>query len=92
MVIEHLNLKSKGKFPISAMGLGLAFVLHFTDSIAMATGSVLFWYFNKRFQDQKSLGHRVFVANAETLCAGVIAGGSIIGIVLILLENVVFAK
>ena len=32
-------------------------------------------------------GYRAFVENQETMAAGVIAGGSIIGIVLILLEN-----
>jgi uncharacterized oligopeptide transporter (OPT) family protein len=90
VVIEFFNQLTKGRFPISAMGLGLAFVLHFTDSLAMASGAFLFWYFGKRFKDEKSIQHRVFVANSETLCAGVIAGGSIIGLILILLEQVVF--
>ncbi len=81
----------KGKFPISAVGLGLAFVLRFTDSIAMGTGALLIWYFHKKLK-AGTKGHKIFVENAETVCAGIIAGGSIIGIILILLENVVFAK
>jgi hypothetical protein len=92
IVLEVTNIRTKGKFPLSAMGLGLAFVLPFTDSIAMSTGAFLFWYFERRFKDRESTVHKVFVENSETLCAGVIAGGSIIGIILILLENVVFAK
>jgi uncharacterized oligopeptide transporter (OPT) family protein len=92
IVIEFLNQRTKGKFPVSAIGLGLAFVLRFTDSIAMALGAFFFWWCTKRFKNPEGTGHRVFVENSETLCAGVIAGGSIIGILLIILETVVFAK
>ncbi len=91
IVLEWLNVRSKGKFPISAIGIGLAFVLRFTDSIAMGTGALLIWYFHKKLK-AGTKNHKIFVENAETLCAGIIAGGSIIGILLILLENVVFAK
>ncbi len=92
IVLEFLNQRTKGKFPVSAIGLGLAFVLRFTDSLAMALGAFFFWYCSKRFKDPESTGHKVFVENSETLCAGVIAGGSIIGILLIILETVVFGK
>ena len=91
IVLEWLNIRSKGKFPISAIGIGLAFVLHFTDAIAMALGALIIWYCRKKMK-AGTTNHKIFVENAETLCAGIIAGGSIIGIILILLENVVFAK
>jgi uncharacterized oligopeptide transporter (OPT) family protein len=91
VAFEILNKKMKGRFPLSGVGLGLAFVLPFTDSFAMALGSILFWYFERRYKDPKALPARVFVENRETICAGAVAGGSIIGIILILLENVVFA-
>jgi hypothetical protein len=58
----------------------------------MALGAFFFWWCMKKYKDPKSTAHRVFVENSETLCAGVIAGGSIIGILLIILETVVFAK
>jgi uncharacterized oligopeptide transporter (OPT) family protein len=91
VVLEWLNLRTKGKFPISAMGLGLAFVLHFSDSIAMGIGSFLVWLAARKMKEG-TRNHKIFVENSETLCAGIIAGGSIIGIILILLETVVFAK
>jgi uncharacterized oligopeptide transporter (OPT) family protein len=91
VVFEWINIRSKGKFPISAMGLGLAFVLKFPDSVAMATGAILVWYLRKSAK-QGTKQHKVFVENSETLCAGIIAGGSIIGIILIILETVVFAN
>ncbi len=90
IVLEWINIRSKGKFPISPIGLGLAFVLKFTDAISMSLGAFLIWYFSRKFKSGTK-NHKVFVENSETLCAGVIAGGSIIGIILIILETVVFA-
>ena len=89
LVIEILNQRSKGKFPVSGVGLGLAFVLKFSDSLSMAMGALIFWLAGKYLADKKSVGYRAFVDNQETLCAGAIAGGSIIGLVLILLETIV---
>lgn len=89
IVFEFLNTRSRGRFPLSGVGLGLAFVLKFTDSLSMALGALFFWACRKYFKDEKSLGYRAFVDNQETFCAGVIAGGSIIGIILIILENAV---
>ncbi|MBI3544411.1 MAG: OPT/YSL family transporter, partial [Deltaproteobacteria bacterium] len=87
IVFEIVNKLQKGRFPISGVGLGLAFVLRFTDSLAMGGGAILFWVLEKKLQ-KKSL-QRIFVENREAVCAGVIAGGSIIGIILIVLETVV---
>ena len=89
LVIEIANQRTQGRFPISGVGLGLAFVLQFSDSLSMALGALLFWLAGKAFTDKKSFGFRAFVDNQETLCAGIIAGGSIIGLVLIILETVV---
>lgn len=110
VAIEILNKRMKGKFPFSGVGLGLAFVLNFADSLSMSLGCFLFWYFERKFHApapvasvpgagasvpaaapavKASQGYRIWVENRETLCAGAIAGGSIIGIILIILENVV---
>ncbi|MNL47035.1 OPT oligopeptide transporter protein [compost metagenome] len=89
IVIEILNKKTKGRFPLSGVGLGLGFVLRFTDAWSMALGTLIFWLARKGFKEKSSFGYRAFVVNQETLAAGVIAGGSIVGIVLILLENAV---
>lgn len=89
ILLEVLNNKTKGKFPLSGVGLGLGFVLRFNDSLSMALGALFFFICKKIFTDKKSTGYRAFVDNQETVAAGVIAGGSIIGIILILLENVV---
>lgn len=92
IVIEIANNRCRGKFPVSAMGLGLAFVIQFTDCLAMAAGAGLFWALSRKYASRENNnGKRIFCDNQETLCAGVIAGGSLIGIVLILLENFVLA-
>ena len=88
IAIEFLNIRTKGKFPISAVGLGLAFVLRFSDTWLMATGTLFFWLCGKKFTNKKSVGYRAFVDNQETLAAGIIAGGSIIGIILILISTI----
>lgn len=88
LAIEVLNQRSRGRFPLSGVGLGLGFVLKFSDALAMASGAFLFWAVARRRRNLDSLAHRLFADNPETLCAGVIAGGSITGIVLLLLETV----
>jgi len=87
IAIEYFNKKTRGRFPLSGVGLGLGFVLRFTDAWSMSLGTLLFWLARKRYKDEKSFGYRAFVDNQETLAAGIIAGGSIIGIILMLIEN-----
>jgi uncharacterized oligopeptide transporter (OPT) family protein len=58
----------------------------------MAVGAGLFWTLNKKYaHKENSNGKEIFCSNQETLCAGVIAGGSLIGIVLILVETFIIA-
>lgn len=95
ILIEFMNIKMKGKFPVSAMGLGLACVLRFSDSWAMSLGAFLFWALHHKFETVKrgegknaKTMRKIFVDNQETVCAGIIAGGSIIGIILTIIETV----
>ncbi|MBN2341349.1 MAG: OPT/YSL family transporter [Deltaproteobacteria bacterium] len=88
ILFEIISIKTHGRFPISGVGMGLAFILPFADSLAMATGAILFWILKKKCTAPSSLPYRIFVENHETVCAGGIAGGALIGIVLIVLETV----
>lgn len=87
IAFEWANLRTRGRFPLSGVGIGLASVVQFPDCLSMSVGALFFWFLGRRLEDPTSLGHRTFVENRETLCAGIIAGGAIIGIILILLEN-----
>ena len=91
VAIEFLNRRTRGRFPVSAMGLGLSFVLKFSDCWAMAAGSLFFWLLARGSAGKKSTLSKIFVDNQETACAGVIAGGSIMCIVLIILETLVLS-
>jgi hypothetical protein len=55
----------------------------------MFLGSFLFWLAARRWRDESTVRHRVFVKNLEPVCAGVIAGGALMGITVILLETFV---
>lgn len=89
IVMTYFDRKTKGRFPISAVGVGLAFVLRFTDSLMMALGALFFWLIRKAgAKNKSSITYRAFVENQETMAAGVIAGGSIIGLILLVLETV----
>jgi uncharacterized oligopeptide transporter (OPT) family protein len=88
IVFEYLNNRLKGKFPISGVGVGLGFILRFTDTLAMSGGSFIFWFLSQKLKNPKTTSYKVFVDNQESVAAGIIAGGSIIGIVLIIVETV----
>jgi uncharacterized oligopeptide transporter (OPT) family protein len=88
ILMEWANLRMKGRFPLSGVGVGLATVVQFPDVLSMSTGALFFWFMGRRLK-QGAGGHKVFVENRETLCAGIIAGGSLIGIILIILETMV---
>jgi uncharacterized oligopeptide transporter (OPT) family protein len=89
VAIEIVGQRTNGRFPLSGVAFGLGFILRFSDSLAMGVGALVFWLAARRSRDPQSLVHRVFVKDQETLCAGVIAGGSLAGITLILLETLV---
>jgi len=89
LVVEIANQRTRGRFPLSGVALGLGFVLRYSDVLAMAIGASIFWLAGRRSRRADSLTHRIFVDNQETLSAGVIAGGSIAGVLLMLLETVV---
>jgi uncharacterized oligopeptide transporter (OPT) family protein len=79
-----------GRFPLSGVAFGLGFILRFSDSLSMGLGALIFWLAARRKAAPESTFRRVFVDDKETLCAGIIAGGSLAGITLILLETLVF--
>ena len=82
-----MRLASKGRFPLSGVGIGLATVIPFNTCLAMFLGSFFFWLVEKCVRNKESQTRQVIVQNQEPICAGVIAGGAIMGIVVIVLEN-----
>jgi uncharacterized oligopeptide transporter (OPT) family protein len=79
IVMEAANVVSKGRFPLSPIGIGLAFVITWSTCFAMFLGAFLFWFCDWRWPKESTV-HRVVVENQEPICAGVIAGGALMGI------------
>src|SRR5262249_47998923 len=48
LAVEISRHVTKNRFPLSAMGLGLSFVLSFHDVWAMFLGSLLFWVLQRK--------------------------------------------
>ena len=84
---EILKKVTKNRFPLSAVGIGLAFVISFSTSLSMALGAILFWALGQLYGKRpESRARKIWVENQETVCAGAIAGGAIIGILITLVE------
>jgi uncharacterized oligopeptide transporter (OPT) family protein len=89
LAIEWANLRMKGRFPVSGVGIGLGTVVTFPDLVSMSGGAIFFWFLGRVLKRPEGKGYRIFVENRETLSAGIIAGGALIGIILIVLETAV---
>jgi uncharacterized oligopeptide transporter (OPT) family protein len=84
IVLELLEKVTHQRFPLSAVGIGLAFVLPFSNAFSLSLGAILFWLCSLKLDGQESFAHRLLVKNRDSLCAGAVAGGALIGIVIIL--------
>jgi len=86
IVLEIIRQLSKNKFPLSAVGLGLAFVIPFQICLAMFFGSFVFWVIGKMWPRPEQRPNVIFVQNQESICAGIIAGAALIGVGVMALE------
>lgn len=91
IALEIINKRTRGRFPLSGVGIGLAFVIPFTSCIAMFLGALFFWIVEKTVKDPRSQWYRILLDNQETVCAGAIAGGALVGILLVVLSVTAFA-
>lgn len=91
VVLEAARLATRGRFWLSGVGLGLATVIPFNTCFAMFLGSFLFWLAGRTLKRPDAAAHRLWVQNQEPICGGVIAGGALMGIALILVENFLLA-
>ncbi|MCZ7681687.1 MAG: OPT/YSL family transporter [Sandaracinaceae bacterium] len=91
LVLEALRVATKNKFWLSGVAIGLAFVIPFHTCLAMFLGGLFFWVAQATFEKKESWGKRILVNNMEPICAGIIAGGALTGILVIILENFVLS-
>jgi len=77
--IEIAKIRTKGKFPLSAVAIGLGTVLPPEATLCMWLGAMLFWWAG-RGADPGTRRHRVWVEGQESICAGLISGAALVGI------------
>jgi uncharacterized oligopeptide transporter (OPT) family protein len=78
--IEVAKLATRGRFPLSAVAVGLGVVLPPEASFAMWMGATIFWVMGRRHREPGTKGHRFWVEGLEPICAGLISGAALVGI------------
>ena len=86
IVLEIFKLTTRGRFPLSAVGMGLAFVISFNTCLTMALGSFIFAAVAWARKGWANPSDRTTVKNQEAICAGVIAGGALTAISMQIIE------
>jgi len=79
-VFEILRLRSGGRFPISAVAVGLGVVLPPEACFAMWLGAMFFWWMGRKKPAPGTRDHALWVDGCEPICAGLISGAALIGI------------
>jgi uncharacterized oligopeptide transporter (OPT) family protein len=80
VVIEAVRMVTKGRFPLSAVAIGLGVVLPPESTFAMWVGALLFWAMGLRHKHPGTRGHAIWVEGCEPICAGLISGAALMGI------------
>jgi uncharacterized oligopeptide transporter (OPT) family protein len=78
--IEIARIVTKGRFPLSAVSIGLGVVLPPEATLAMWVGAMIFWVMRRRHAVAGTPGNRFWVEGMEPICAGLISGSALMGI------------
>lgn len=80
-VLEIIRIARKGRFPLSAVGIGLGVVLPPESTIMMWIGAAIFTGMERKYHERiGEFGYRLWVDSKEAVCAGLIAGWALLGI------------
>jgi OPT family oligopeptide transporter len=80
VVIEVARIRTRGRFPLSSVGLGLGVVLPPDACLMMFLGAFVFWVMGRRHATPGTKGHALWVECCEPICAGLISGAALVGI------------
>ena len=72
--------RTKGRFPLSAVSIGLGVVLPPEPCFAMWVGAMIFWYRAGSKPAPGTRAHAIWVDGFESICAGLISGAALVGI------------
>jgi uncharacterized oligopeptide transporter (OPT) family protein len=80
IVLELWRMLTNNRFPLSPVAIGLGFIIPFSTCLSMFAGSFTFWVIERLYSSKESKVNQVVVQNQEPICAGLIAGGALMGI------------
>jgi uncharacterized oligopeptide transporter (OPT) family protein len=80
VLFEVLRMRTKGRFPLSPVAIGLGVTLPPESCFAMFLGALFFWLMARRHPEPGSRAHQTWVEGQESMCAGLITGAALIGI------------
>ncbi|MEZ6234561.1 MAG: OPT/YSL family transporter [Phycisphaerales bacterium] len=81
VVLEVTRIRTKNKFPISPIAIGLGVVIPPLYTLAMFAGALFFWIMNNIYKSKPdSKGNLLWIQTQEPICAGLIAGAALVGI------------
>ena len=91
LVMEIVRVRTRNRFPLSPLAIGLGVVVPPESSLMMFLGSLMFWSAARIYDKRReSGGFRLWVDSQEAICAGLIAGAALIGIADILVRVFLF--
>jgi len=80
VAIEVARIATKGRFPLTAVSIGLGVVLPPEATFAMWIGALVFWWAKRKHPAPGTKGHDFWVEGCEPICAGLISGAALVGI------------
>ncbi|MSP25552.1 MAG: OPT family oligopeptide transporter [Myxococcales bacterium] len=87
LVMEIARIKTRGRFPLSPLAIGLGVVIPPDSTMAMFAGAAFFAYVHKRHGERVGTPeHARWIGGHEPMCAGLIAGAALMGIADILVK------
>jgi len=79
-LFEGAAVATRGRFPLSAVSIGLGVVLPPEAVVAMFLGALFFHLMGRRHADPASKGHALWAESQDPICAGFVAGAALVGI------------
>jgi uncharacterized oligopeptide transporter (OPT) family protein len=80
VVMEVARMKTRGRFPLSAVSVGLGVVLPPESCFAMWIGALAFWIMGRLYPTPGTRSHEIWVEGSEAMCAGLISAAALMGI------------
>ncbi|MBL9136589.1 MAG: OPT/YSL family transporter [Verrucomicrobiales bacterium] len=78
--MEIARMVTRGRFPLTAVSMGLGVVLPPESCFAMWVGALAFWWMGRKHPKPGTPGNRFWVEGCEPISAGLISGAALVGI------------